>query len=119
MSELKVKCFTVSLDGVGAGANQTQENPMGEHGGELHQWFRSTRSFQRMMGDESEGTDGPDEDCAARGFENVGAWILGRNMFGPVRGEWPDGSWNGWWGDEPRSMSRCSYSLTIPANRWR
>jgi len=101
MTELKVKCFSISLDGYGAGPNQSLENPMGEGGGGLHQWFRGTRTFQRMMGDESRGTDGPDEDFAARGFENAGAWILGRNMFGPVRGPWPDDSWKGWWGDEP------------------
>ena len=101
MSELKVKCFTVSLDGFGAGPNQTLQAPMGEGVDGLHQWFRATRTFQRMMGDESLGADGPDEDFAARGFANVGAWILGRNMFGPVRGEWPAESWDGWWGDEP------------------
>jgi dihydrofolate reductase len=101
MSELKVSCFSISLDGYGAGPNQSLENPMGEGAGGLHQWFRGTRSFQRMIGNEGKGLDGPDEDFAARGFENVGAWILGRNMFGPVRGAWPDDSWKGWWGDEP------------------
>jgi dihydrofolate reductase len=101
MSELKVRCFSISLDGYGAGPNQSLENPMGEGAGGLHQWFRATRTFQRMIGNEGNGTDGPDEDFAARGFENVGAWILGRNMFGPVRGAWPDDSWKGWWGDEP------------------
>jgi dihydrofolate reductase len=101
MSELKVRCFSISLDGYGAGPNQSLENPMGEGAGGLHQWFRATRTFQRMIGNEGKGTDGPDEDFAARGFENVGAWILGRNMFGPVRGAWPDDSWKGWWGDEP------------------
>jgi len=101
MSELKVRSFTISLDGFGAGPNQSLENPMGEGAGALHQWFRATRTFQRMMGDESKGADGPDEDFAVRGFDNVGAWILGRNMFGPVRGPWPDDSWKGWWGDEP------------------
>jgi dihydrofolate reductase len=100
MSELKVRCFAISLDGFGAGPNQSLQNPMGEGGGGLHQWFRGTRTFQRMMGDESKGADGPDEDFAARGFENVGAWILGRNMFSPNRGEWDD-EWKGWWGDEP------------------
>jgi dihydrofolate reductase len=101
MSELKVRSFAISLDGFGAGPNQSLENPMGEGAGGLHKWFRGTRTFQRMMGDESRGTDGPDEDFAARGFENVGAWILGRNMFGPVRGPWPDEEWKGWWGEEP------------------
>ncbi|WP_322399709.1 dihydrofolate reductase family protein [Massilia luteola] len=101
MSRLKVQCFSISLDGFGAGPNQSLQNPLGERGGELHQWFRGTRTFQRMLGDDTKGTDGPDEDFAARGFENIGAWILGRNMFGPVRGAWPDEEWKGWWGDEP------------------
>jgi dihydrofolate reductase len=101
MSRLKVQSFSMSLDGYGAGPNQSLQNPMGEGGGGLHQWFRGTRTFQRMMGDETKGADGPDEDFAARGFENAGAWILGRNMFGPVRGQWPDDEWKGWWGDEP------------------
>jgi dihydrofolate reductase len=101
MSRLKVQSFSMSLDGYGAGPNQSLQNPMGEGGGGLHQWFRGTRTFQRMMGDETKGADGPDEDFAARGFENAGAWILGRNMFGPVRGPWPDDEWKGWWGDEP------------------
>lgn len=101
MSELKVRSFSISLDGFGAGPNQSLENPMGEGGGGLHSWFRGTRTFQRMIGNEGKGTAGPDEDFAARGFDNLGAWILGRNMFGPVRGPWPDDSWKGWWGDEP------------------
>lgn len=101
MSELKVQSFSVSLDGFGAGPNQSLQNPMGEGAGALHQWFRGTRSFQRMMGDESKGKDGPDEDFAARSFVNLGAWILGRNMFAPSRGPWPDDGWKGWWGDEP------------------
>ena len=101
MSRLKVQSLSISLDGYGAGPNQSLRNPMGEGAGGLHQWFRGTRTFQRMLGDESKGSAGPDEDFAARGFENVGAWILGRNMFGPVRGPWPDDEWKGWWGDEP------------------
>jgi dihydrofolate reductase len=101
MSELKVKGFTLSLDGFGAGTNQSLEQPMGERAEALHGWFRSTRTFQTMIGNDGQGVDGPDEDFAARGFENVGAWILGRNMFGPVRGPWPDEEWKGWWGDEP------------------
>ncbi|MRW82819.1 dihydrofolate reductase [Pseudoduganella sp. FT26W] len=101
MSELKVRCFAVSLDGYGAGPNQSLENPMGDGGGGLHTWFRGTRTFQRMIGNPSQGADGPDEQFAARGFDNIGAWILGRNMFGPVRGAWPDDEWKGWWGDEP------------------
>jgi dihydrofolate reductase len=101
MSRLTVRCFAISLDGYGAGPNQSLQNPMGEGAGGLHTWFRGTRTFQRMLGDASKGTDGPDEEFAARGFENVGAWILGRNMFGPVRGPWPDDEWKGWWGIEP------------------
>lgn len=101
MSRVRVQSFSISLDGYGAGPHQSLQNPMGEGAGGLHQWFRGTRTFQRMMGDETKGTDGPDEDFAARGFSNVGAWILGRNMFGPVRGPWPDDEWKGWWGDEP------------------
>ncbi len=101
MSRLKVQSFSISLDGFGAGPNQSLQNPMGEGAGGLHQWFRGTRTFQRMLGDEAKGSDGPDEDFAARGFKDIGAWILGRNMFGPVRGPWPDDEWKGWWGDEP------------------
>ena len=101
MSKLKVQCFSISLDGYGAGPNQSLQNPLGEGGEGLHRWFFGTRTFQRMLGDESKGTDGTDEDFAARGFENIGAWILGRNMFGPIRGPWPDDEWKGWWGDEP------------------
>jgi len=100
MSELKVRSFAISLDGFGAGPNQSLQNPMGEGGGGLHQWFRGTRTFQRMIGNESGGNEGPDDDFAAKGFENVGAWILGRNMFTPNRGPWDD-EWKGWWGDEP------------------
>jgi dihydrofolate reductase len=101
MSKLKVQSFSVSLDGYGAGPNQSLQNPLGERGEELHQWFRGTRTFQRMLGDETRGSEGPDEDFAARGFENIGAWILGRNMFSPTRGPWPDDGWKGWWGPNP------------------
>jgi dihydrofolate reductase len=100
MTRLKVRSFAISLDGYGAGPNQSLENPMGEGGRGLHKWFVGTKTFQRMMGDASKGSDGPDEDFAARGFDNVGAWILGRNMFSPTRGPW-DEEWKGWWGDEP------------------
>jgi dihydrofolate reductase len=100
MSKLRVNCFSLSLDGFGAGPNQSIENPLGVGGETLHEWFIPTRTFQAMYG-KDEGTTGPDEKFAARGFENVGAWILGRNMFGPVRGEWPDENWKGWWGDSP------------------
>jgi dihydrofolate reductase len=100
MSKLRVQCFTISLDGYGAGAAQSRENPLGVGGEALHQWFVPTRTFQTMFGKE-DGTTGPDNDFAARGVANLGAWILGRNMFGPVRGPWPDDTWKGWWGDNP------------------
>ena len=101
MPKVRVESFTISLDGYGAGPNQDIDNPMGEGAGELHRWFLPTRTFQRMHGDPQTGTTGVDDDFAARGFDNIGAWILGRNMFGPVRGPWPDDSWKGWWGDNP------------------
>jgi len=97
---LRAHCFSISLDGFGAGPNQTLENPLGVGGEGLHEWFFPTRSFQKMIGKEG-GTTGIEEEFAVRGFHNIGAWILGRNMFGPVRGEWPDDKWKGWWGDEP------------------
>lgn len=101
MPKLRVASFGVSLDGFGAGHSQSLENPLGINGPALFQWFFPTRTFQSMHTNSGEGTTGPDNDFAARGFENVGAWIIGRNMFGPVRGPWPDDSWRGWWGDEP------------------
>jgi len=101
MSRLRVNCFSISLDGYGAGPNQDEPNPLGKGGKGLHQWFYPTRTFQGFFGDPSSGTTGVDEDFARRGTENLGAWILGRNMFGPVRGEWPDQAWRGWWGDNP------------------
>lgn len=100
MNKLKVSCFGVSLDGFGAGANQSLENPLGERGMDLHQWFFPTRVFGDMHGKPG-GEAGIDNRAAAKGFENVGAWILGRNMFGPVRGGWGDERWRGWWGDSP------------------
>jgi dihydrofolate reductase len=100
MSKLRVECFSISLDGYGAGPNQTVENPLGIGGEELHEWLLPTLTFQKMGG-KTEGETGTDDDFVARGFENVGAWILGRNMFGPVRGDWPDDSWKGWWGNNP------------------
>jgi dihydrofolate reductase len=101
MSKLRVNCFTISLDGYGAGPNQDEQNPLGKDGTDLHQWFYPTRTFQGLFGDPSHGTTGIDDDIARQGTENVGAWILGRNMFGPIRGEWPDAAWRGWWGDNP------------------
>lgn len=100
MSRLRVHSFSVSLDGYGAGPDQGPDNPLGKGGEDLHGWFFHTRTFQRMRGN-ADGTTGIDEDFAARGFDNIGAWILGRNMFGPVRGAWPDDTWKGWWGDNP------------------
>jgi dihydrofolate reductase len=100
MSRLRVNSFSVSLDGYGAGADQTVENPLGKGGEELHEWMFPTRTFQNLYG-KKPGTTGTDDVYAARGFDNLGAWIMGRNMFGPVRGEWPDDSWKGWWGDNP------------------
>lgn len=100
MSKLRVHCFGVSLDGFGAGPNQSLENPLGVGGKNLHQWFFPTRVFQKMVGN-PDGTTGVDNDFAERGLARIGAWILGRNMFGPIRGAWPDDQWKGWWGDEP------------------
>ncbi|HEX5973148.1 MAG TPA: dihydrofolate reductase family protein [Gemmatimonadaceae bacterium] len=100
MSHLRVQSFGISLDGFGAGARQDLENPLGVRGPEIMEWFFPTRVFQQMYGDK-EGETGVDNTMAERAFEGVGAWILGRNMFGPVRGQWPDEEWKGWWGDEP------------------
>src|SRR6476620_3702718 len=100
MSKVRVNCFAVSLDGYAAGPNQSLENHLGVRGPELFEWFFSTRTWEQMHGQEG-GSTGVDDRWARRGMENVGAWILGRNMFGPVRGPWPDDSWRGWWGEEP------------------
>ncbi|HVZ76877.1 MAG TPA: dihydrofolate reductase family protein [Gemmatimonadaceae bacterium] len=100
MPRLRVNCFAISVDGYGAGPAQDLENPMGIGGGGLHPWMRATRTFRQSLG-ATGGETGVDDDFTARGFENVGAWILGRNMFGPVRGPWPDDSWKGWWGTNP------------------
>jgi dihydrofolate reductase len=120
VSKLRVACFSVSLDGYGAGTDQGPDRPLGSGGLALVDWLHDTRTFRRMLGQDG-GSTGPDDDFAARGVDGVGAWILGRNMFGPVRGpwtdeswpheswpheswpheSWPHESWNGWWGDEP------------------
>ena len=100
MSRLRVKSFAISIDGYGAGPSQDLQNPLGIRGPELMEWFFQTRLWQRMYGTGG-GETGVDNDMAEQGFVGVGAWILGRNMFGPVRGPWPDDSWKGWWGDEP------------------
>ena len=100
MSKLRVASFSISLDGFGAGPDQSLENPLGVGGPALHEWVYPTRTFRQLFGQEG-GTTGLDDDFVARGFRNVGAWILGRNMFGPIRGPWPDDAWKGWWGDDP------------------
>jgi len=101
MTRVRVESFTISLDGYGAGPNQDINNPLGIGGTDLHQWLFPTRTFQQALFGKDDGITGVDDDFAARGFTNVGAWILGRNMFGPIRGDWPDMSWKGWWGDKP------------------
>ncbi len=101
MSKLRVESFTISLDGFGAGPDQDLDNPLGVGGHTLHGWAMSTPTFQKHVFGNDGGQPGIDEDFAARGFRNVGAWIMGRNMFGPVRGPWPDESWRGWWGENP------------------
>lgn len=100
MSKIKISAFTISLDGFGAGLNQSKENPLGVKGNELHAWMHPTKMFQNMLGKDG-GTEGIDNDFAEKSMENIGAWIMGRNMFGPIRGSWPDNEWKGWWGDEP------------------
>lgn len=99
MSKVRVAAFSISLDGFGAGPDQNPEDPLGRGGEALHEWMVPTRTFQGLHG--KDGTTGLDDDFAARSFENLGAWIMGRNMFGPVRGAWPDDQWKGWWGDNP------------------
>ena len=100
MSKLRVHAFSISLDGYGAGPNQDADNPLGIGGLELHKWLRGTRTFGQLFGGGG-GATGLDDDFVSRGFENIGAWILGRNMFGPLRGAWPDENWKGWWGENP------------------
>lgn len=100
MAKLGVRNFSISLDGYGAGPGQDLQNPLGIGGLALHEWFFLTRTFKKMTG-QADGATGVDDDIAARAFHNVGAWILGRNMFGPVRGPWRDDSWKGWWGENP------------------
>ncbi|KUG25439.1 dihydrofolate reductase [hydrocarbon metagenome] len=101
MQKLRVASFAISVDGYGAGPNQSLENPLCVGGEELHKWFFPTQTFQKNVLGKNEGTTGIDNDFAVKGFENIGAWILGRNMFGPIRGTWPDENWKGWWGDNP------------------
>ena len=101
MTRVRVNSVSISLDGYGAGPHQDITNPLGIGGPDLHQWIFPTRTFQRTLFGKDDGTTGVDDDFAARGFANVGAWILGRNMFSPDRGPWPDMNWKGWWGDTP------------------
>ena len=108
MSRLRVHGFGISIDGYGAGPAQDLANPMGVGGMALHQWVLGTKTFRKIAGDfagsligDQAGRGGTDDEFAARGFENLGAWIMGRNMFGPVRGPWPDDEWKGWWGENP------------------
>lgn len=100
MSKVKVTAFSVSLDGYGAGPDQSREEPLGRRGEELHDWIIPTKMFQKMSRKEG-GTEGPDNDFAEKSFENLGAWIMGRNMFGPIRGPWQNDEWKGWWGENP------------------
>jgi dihydrofolate reductase len=100
MARVSVRAFSLSLDGFGAGPDQSLANPLGVNGTALHEWAFKTRTFRTMFGQPG-GDTGVDDQFAARSFENIGAWILGRNMFGPVRGPWPDEAWQGWWGRNP------------------
>lgn len=100
MPKVRVGAFSISADGFGAGPGQTLEHPLGVRGKELHQWAFATKTFRTMFGQEG-GSSGVDEDYAARSMAGMGAWIMGRNMFGPIRGDWPDDAWKGWWGEEP------------------
>lgn len=100
MPKLRVLSMSYTLDGFSAGANQRLDNPLGDHGAEMMGWFFPTRHFRKMQGQEG-GETGVDNSMAEKSFENIGAWILGRNMFGPVRGAWPNEDWKGWWGEEP------------------
>ncbi|HWJ76081.1 MAG TPA: dihydrofolate reductase family protein [Kaistia sp.] len=100
MGKVRVAGFALSIDGFGAGPEQSLDNPLGVGGRDLHRWFFGTRTFRAMFG-QGDGSDGVDETYASRSMSGFGAFILGRNMFGPIRGEWPDDAWKGWWGDNP------------------
>ena len=101
MTKLRVLCFGLSIDGYGAGPRQDLNNPLGVGGQAILDWATATRTFRKLHGAEGGDESGADEEFASRGFRNIGAWILGRNMFGPVRGPWKGDSWKGWWGDNP------------------
>ncbi len=120
MTRLRVASFGLSLDGYGAGPEQSLDTPLGVGGEQLHGGLIATRFFRAMYGQEG-GTTGVDDRFAARGFDNLGAWILGRNMFGPVRGPWPDETWRGWWGENPPYHVPVFASRTTPVRRskWR
>jgi len=98
--KVTIKAYSVSLDGYGAGPEQTRTEPLGKGGEELHEWLFPTKMFRTLYGDGT-GEEGVDNDFAERSFENLGAWIMGRNMFGPIRGPWPDNQWKGWWEENP------------------
>ena len=100
MTRVRVHNFSISIDGYGAGPRQSREEPLGVGGEALHDWFVGTRTFKRITG-KTGGTTGVDDDMASRFGEGIGAYIMGRNMFGPIRGEWPDDTWRGWWGKNP------------------
>jgi dihydrofolate reductase len=100
-SKVKILASTISLDGFGAGLNQSKENPMGVKGNGLGAWMHPTKMFQSMLFGKEGGTEGVDNGFAEKSMENIGAWIMGRNMFTPSRGPWTDDEWKGWWGDEP------------------
>jgi dihydrofolate reductase len=99
VGKIRVSAFTLSIDGYGAGPDQSLENPLGRSAEDMHEWMTETQSFHELYG--GTGTTGADDDFVRRSFANLGAWIMGRNMFGPVRGPWPDESWRGWWGENP------------------
>ena len=100
MSRARVHNFSISLDGYGAGPNQSRDNPLGVGADNLHDWVIATRTWRKMHSEKG-GARGIDDEFMARGTVNIGAWIMGRNMFGPIRGAWPDDTWKGWWGDDP------------------
>ena len=112
MSRVRVGGFSISLDGFGAGPEQSLEDPLGRRGQELHQWIFGTRFFRTMIG-EGGGSDGVDQAYAYRAMDGFGAFILGRNMFGPIRGPWPDASWKGWWGAK-LGLNRCNPPVQYP-----
>lgn len=120
MTRIRVEGFTISLDGYGAGPNQDISHPLGVGGADLHQWLFPTRTIQKTLFGADGGTTGVDDHFAARGFNNVGAWILGRNMFSPDRGPWPDMAWKGWWGHPDASRAsavRCCKGASLLTTR--